>query len=146
MYAFLISSSRQYHADLELISATSSKVQTLPFLSFTMLIEFVKVSTPAFFQLPGIIVLIILRAGKTFTTRGIKALQRGKPVFILLSSFSKVELGHPSAQWPMPTDVKPPEQCQDQADKILEWANQAENPDRKAHLLQLRQVRAFSDL
>lgn len=86
-------------------------------------------------------VLIFRRAGKTFTTRGIKALQRGKPVFILLASFSKLELGHPFAQWTMPTDIKPPEQCQDQADKILEWANAAESTDRKAHLLQLRQVR-----
>jgi len=73
-------------------------------------------------------------------TRGIKASQRGRPVFVMLASFSKIEYGHPEAQWPTHFGVRPPNECPDRADIIQAMADAEQNPDRKQYLMQAKQV------
>jgi acyl-CoA thioesterase-2 len=57
-----------------------------------------------------------IRDGGSFTTRRVKAIQHGRPIFIMSSSFHKVETGF-DHQAPMP-DVPPPEELPNPKDII----------------------------
>lgn len=53
-----------------------------------------------------------LRDGRSYATRFVRAVQRGKIIFILMCSFHKPEPEHPIAQWQMPADAPMPEELE----------------------------------
>ncbi|OBZ78951.1 DNA repair protein rad14 [Grifola frondosa] len=54
-----------------------------------------------------------VRDGRSYVTRAVRAVQRGRTVFIMLCSFQRPEPLQPSFQWPMPLHVPDPETCED---------------------------------
>ncbi|HEX2578050.1 MAG TPA: acyl-CoA thioesterase II [Aquihabitans sp.] len=67
------------------------------------------------------------RDGRSFATRRVVAIQHGRPIFNLSASFHVPEEGY-EHQFPMPTDVPPPEELDDfearwrpYADKLGDW-------------------------
>lgn len=62
----------------------------------------------------------------------------------MMASFSKIEVGHPLAQWPARFEsVKPPELCQNQADRLQSQIDIEKNPDRREYLRMVKEVRFF---
>ncbi|KLO17027.1 Thioesterase/thiol ester dehydrase-isomerase [Schizopora paradoxa] len=53
-----------------------------------------------------------LRTGKSYTTRFVRAAQKGKVIFIMICSFHRPEPEHPFHHWPMPKDVPPAEKLE----------------------------------
>ncbi|KAG8883930.1 hypothetical protein FRB97_005604 [Tulasnella sp. 331] len=53
-----------------------------------------------------------VRQGKTYATRAVKAVQFGQVVFVMLCSFQIPEPSLHSHQWPMPSGVPSPDQCE----------------------------------
>ncbi|KAG8908544.1 hypothetical protein FRB99_005904 [Tulasnella sp. 403] len=53
-----------------------------------------------------------VRQGKTYATRAVKASQSGHIIFILLCSFQIPEPSRHRHQWPFPSNVPDPEQCE----------------------------------
>ncbi|KAI6136848.1 hypothetical protein F5141DRAFT_1185713 [Pisolithus sp. B1] len=64
-----------------------------------------------------------LREGRSYSTRGVKAVQNGKTIFKLLCSFHMPEPWQPSYQWPMP-DVPKLEDCELEEDLFKSLAVQ----------------------
>ncbi|KAI6133269.1 hypothetical protein EDD16DRAFT_1467572, partial [Pisolithus croceorrhizus] len=64
-----------------------------------------------------------LREGRSYSTRGVKAVQNGKTIFKLLCSFHVPEPWQPSHQWPMP-DVPKLEDCELEEDLFKRLAVQ----------------------
>ena len=62
-------------------------------------------ATPIVYQVDRV------RDGSSYVTRGVRAIQNGHTVFIMVCSFHKLEPWQPSHQWKMP-DAPPPEQCE----------------------------------
>jgi len=62
-------------------------------------------TTPIVYQVDRV------RDGSSYVTRGVRALQNGRTIFLMVCSFHKPEPWQPSHQWKMP-DVPPPEQCE----------------------------------
>lgn len=53
-----------------------------------------------------------LRDGRSYTTRFVKAVQKGNTVFILMCSFHKPEPEHPFHQWSMPSNIPKPNEVE----------------------------------
>ncbi|KAI0071777.1 Thioesterase/thiol ester dehydrase-isomerase [Panus rudis PR-1116 ss-1] len=53
-----------------------------------------------------------LRDGRSYSTRSVRAVQNGSTVFMMLCSFHKPEVGQPSHQWPMLSNVPHPDACE----------------------------------
>lgn len=53
-----------------------------------------------------------LRDGRSYTTRFVKAVQKGNTVFILTCSFHKPEPEHPFHQWSMPSNIPKPNEVE----------------------------------
>jgi len=85
-----------------------------------------------------------VREGRSFFTRAVKAAQRGRTIFVMMVSFSKVEPENPIAQWPFPSNVPSPEKSISQIDFLNQRADAEMRPDRKAHILGLVQDRIRS--
>ncbi|KZT74859.1 hypothetical protein DAEQUDRAFT_742304 [Daedalea quercina L-15889] len=62
---------------------------------------------------PIIYQVVRVRDGRSYVTRTVTAIQRGRAVFVMLCSFQKPELGQPVHQWPMPPKVPSPEECEE---------------------------------
>jgi acyl-CoA thioesterase len=58
----------------------------------------------------------------------------------MMASFSKIEQNQPTAQWPIPRNVKPPEESELQQDIIREWMTKEKNPSRIEYYQELIQV------
>jgi len=82
-----------------------------------------------------------VREGRSFFTRGVKAVQRGRTIFAMMVSFSKVEPENPIAQWPFPSDVPSPEKSISQIDVLQQRADAETRPNKKAYILGLKQDR-----
>jgi acyl-CoA thioesterase II len=67
-----------------------------------------------------------LRDGTSYVTRGVRALQNGRTVFIMVCSFHKPEPWQPSHQWKMP-DVPPPEQCESDEEMLRRFIRDNSN-------------------
>ncbi|KAF7982096.1 hypothetical protein HWV62_30419 [Athelia sp. TMB] len=52
-----------------------------------------------------------LREGRSYTTRLVKAVQKGATIFVLMASFHKSETWQPEHHWSMPLNVPAPEDC-----------------------------------
>lgn len=84
-------------------------------------------SLHAYFILPGDIEVPIvydvdrIRDGGSFTTRRVRAIQHGRPIFNLSMSFHRPEPGH-EHQDPMPTGLPGPEELPDELDLLREQA------------------------
>lgn len=65
-----------------------------------------------------------LREGRSYSTRGVKAVQSGKAIFMLLCSFHAPEPWQPSYQWPMP-DAPKLEDCELEEDLFRRRAMQS---------------------
>ncbi|KAJ3531260.1 hypothetical protein NM688_g7599 [Phlebia brevispora] len=52
-----------------------------------------------------------VRDGRSYATRAVRAVQKGRTIFIMLCSFQRPEPWQPIVQWPMPGNISPPEQC-----------------------------------
>jgi len=63
-----------------------------------------------------------IRDGRSFTTRRVVAVQRGKAIFSLSASFHRAEPGIEHAE-PMP-DVPAPEELPSRTESLLKWADQ----------------------
>lgn len=50
-----------------------------------------------------------LREGRSYSTRSVRAVQKGKVIFIMMCSFHKPEPQHPSHQWTIPASLPKPE-------------------------------------
>ena len=68
-------------------------------------------ATPIVYQVDRV------RDGSSYVTRGVRALQNGCTIFLMVCSFHKPEPWQPSHQWKMP-DVPPPEQCEDDEEML----------------------------
>ncbi|WP_120510328.1 acyl-CoA thioesterase II [Photobacterium salinisoli] len=64
-----------------------------------------------------------LRDGKSFSTRRVKAIQNGRPIFYLTASYQALEDGF-NHQFPMPEDVPPPESLKSEQDHVKAIADQ----------------------
>lgn len=64
-----------------------------------------------------------LRDGKSFSTRRVKAIQNGRPIFYLTASYQALEDGF-NHQFPMPEDVPPPESLMSEQDHVKAIADQ----------------------
>ncbi|PCH33398.1 hypothetical protein WOLCODRAFT_129747 [Wolfiporia cocos MD-104 SS10] len=54
------------------------------------------------------------RDGRSYATRSVEASQQGRKIFMMLCSFQRLEPEQIfSHQWPMPSSVSPPEECED---------------------------------
>ncbi|KAI8995368.1 thioesterase-like superfamily-domain-containing protein [Trametes punicea] len=53
-----------------------------------------------------------VRDGRSYATRAVRAVQRGRTVFLMLCSFQHPEPRQPTFQLPMPPDVPSPEACE----------------------------------
>ena len=62
---------------------------------------------------PIIYQVVRVRDGRSYVTRTVSAVQRGRTVFVMLCSFQRPELGQPVHQWPMPPNVPRPEECEE---------------------------------
>jgi len=69
----------------------------------------------------------LIRDGRSYVTRAVRALQSGRTVFTMVCSFQKPEPWQPSYQSPMPPDVPPPEGCKDEAVVCRERAAAADD-------------------
>lgn len=76
-----------------------------------------------------------LRNGRSYTTRAVKAKQDGKLIFVLVCSFQRPEPWQPRHQWPMPTDVPPPDACETWEERILATAAGPGVHPRKADIM-----------
>lgn len=76
-------------------------------------------STPIVYQVER------LRQGRSYVACTVKAIQRGKIIFVLLCSFQKPEPWQPSYQWVMPT-VPSPDQCELEEDRYLRMSKDIE--------------------
>ncbi|KAI0273491.1 thioesterase-like superfamily-domain-containing protein [Gloeopeniophorella convolvens] len=64
-----------------------------------------------------------VREGRSYATRFVRAVQGGKPVFIMMCSFQLPEHWQPSRWWKMPS-VTPPENCPNEVDLIRRMAEE----------------------
>ncbi|MBD8511932.1 acyl-CoA thioesterase II [Photobacterium sp. WH77] len=64
-----------------------------------------------------------LRDGKSFSTRRVKAIQNGRPIFYLTASYQALEDGF-NHQFPMPEDAPPPESLKPEQDHVKAIADQ----------------------
>ena len=103
-----------------------------------MLSESDKVHIVAFFQ--NVIQQFKLFIGRSFVTRSVKGVQRGRNVFIMMASFSKIELNQPMSQEPIPSNVPPPQDSLRQEDKYEMMIAVESNLDRIQHIQQMQQV------
>ncbi|KAL0089418.1 thioesterase-like superfamily-domain-containing protein [Phycomyces blakesleeanus] len=79
-----------------------------------------------------------LRDGKTFATRSVTAVQRGKPIFIASFSFATPEQGIRLVhQAPMP-DVEKPEDVPSEIERVREWLNADDLPTAFRQYLEKR--------
>ncbi|KAI0762648.1 thioesterase-like superfamily-domain-containing protein [Fomes fomentarius] len=53
-----------------------------------------------------------IRDGRSYVTRAVRAVQRGRTIFIMVCSFQLPEPRQPFYQYPMPPDVPAPEACE----------------------------------
>ncbi|RPD81730.1 hypothetical protein L226DRAFT_496788 [Lentinus tigrinus ALCF2SS1-7] len=53
-----------------------------------------------------------IRDGRSYVTRSVRAVQRGRTIFILVCSFQLPEPRQPVFQYPMPADVPAPDACE----------------------------------
>ena len=53
-----------------------------------------------------------MRDGRSYVTRAVRAVQRGRTVFTMMCSFQIPEPRQPTFQFPMPHDVPPPDACE----------------------------------
>lgn len=81
----------------------------------------------------------ILRDGKSFSARRVKALQEQKPIFVLSSSFQEVA-GGAEHQEQMPTDLPDPLSLPSAADLLSRFDHPATNYWSKARPFDLRHV------
>jgi len=83
-------------------------------------------SLHSYFLLPGDSSVPIIfrvrrvRDGKSYVTRTVEALQRGKVIFAFMSSYKLPEMTILSHQLPMP-NIPPPEACTSEEDRLREW-------------------------
>jgi len=88
-----------------------------------------------------------LRDGRSYVTRSVKAVQNGRIIFMLLCSYQRPEPWQPSYQWPAPTDVPAPEECDMLAQRYINFAKEpGMHPRRRAVLLNLAEVRAAASV
>lgn len=76
-----------------------------------------------------------IRDGRSFSTRRVKAVQHGEPIFSMMVSYQGVEAGH-EHQTPMP-DVLPPEKLASQLELRERWINQCPPKLRAGYLRDL---------
>ncbi|TBU34991.1 thioesterase-like superfamily-domain-containing protein [Dichomitus squalens] len=62
-----------------------------------------------------------VRDGRSYVTRSVRAVQRGRTVFIMMCSFQIPEPRQPTFQFPMPLGVPPPDAC-DSIESLYEKA------------------------
>lgn len=88
-----------------------------------------------------------LREGRSYSTRSVKAVQNGKIIFQLLSSFHTPEPWQPSHQWPVPVGVPSLEDCELEEDLFRRRAAR-DDLDQKAKEIYLNYaaVRSFRSL
>ena len=53
-----------------------------------------------------------MRNGRSYVLRAVRAVQRGRTIFMMLCSFQTPEPRQPAFQYPMPANVPPPEACE----------------------------------
>ncbi len=53
-----------------------------------------------------------VRDGRSYVTRAVRAVQRGRTIFIMLCSFQRPEPRQCTLQLPMPPNVPPPDACE----------------------------------
>jgi acyl-CoA thioesterase II len=53
-----------------------------------------------------------VRKGRSYSSCAVKAVQKGRIVFVLLCSFQIPEPWHPSHQWAMPQGIPDPDKCE----------------------------------
>lgn len=63
--------------------------------------------------IPIIYQVVRVRDGRSYVTRTVSAVQRGRTVFVMLCSFQRPESRQPIHQWPMPPNVPNPDDCED---------------------------------
>jgi acyl-CoA thioesterase len=67
----------------------------------------------------------------------VKAVQKGKIVFILLCSFQKPEPWQPTYQWKMPAGVPPPDECELEEVRVTHIANESGVTEKLKNVLLL---------
>jgi acyl-CoA thioesterase II len=74
----------------------------------------------------------VLRAGKTYVTCSVKAVQRGKSIFMAMCSFQKPEANQPQHAIPVPSNVPPPENCPTEEQLLEETISKTTDPKKRA--------------
>ncbi|KAI5121256.1 hypothetical protein M0805_002301 [Coniferiporia weirii] len=87
-------------------------------------------------SLPVLYYVDRLREGRSYTTRFVRAVQRGKVVFIMMCSFHRPEPMHPSHQWPMPPDVPKPEELELDIDFYRHWHQSVKGDERMSEIME----------
>ncbi|KAH8120165.1 Thioesterase/thiol ester dehydrase-isomerase [Phellopilus nigrolimitatus] len=64
-----------------------------------------------------------LREGRSYTTRFVRAVQKGKVIFIMMCSFHRPEPEHPSNQWQLPSNCPKPDELEIDIDFYRRWQN-----------------------
>lgn len=72
-----------------------------------------------------------IRDGRSYVTRGVRAYQNGKMVFVIICSFQKPEVWQVGLTHRPPPDVPPPDQCEHAMDVARRQANE---PGVKPHI------------
>jgi acyl-CoA thioesterase 8 len=68
-----------------------------------------------------------VRKGRSYSSCAVKAVQKGKIVFVLLCSFQVPEPWHPAHQWDIPTGIPNPDDCELEEVVWARFAQQEEN-------------------
>lgn len=88
-------------------------------------------ATPIVYQVDRV------RDGSSYVTRGVRAVQNGRTVFIMVCSFHKPEPWQPSHQWKMP-DAPPPEQCENDEATLKRFIREnPKSPEAVQHVNEL---------
>ncbi|TBU34990.1 Thioesterase/thiol ester dehydrase-isomerase [Dichomitus squalens] len=77
--------------------------------SYSLHCYFLLGASPAF---PIVYHVDRVRDGRSYVTRSVRAVQRGRAVFIMMCSFQIPEPRQPTFQFPMPLGVPPPDACE----------------------------------
>ncbi|KAH9921991.1 thioesterase-like superfamily-domain-containing protein [Epithele typhae] len=87
-----------------------------------------------------------IRDGRSYVTRGVRAVQRGRTVFMMLCSFHLPEPRQPVFRWPMPADVPPPDQCESAETMYEKQLAEATTEKTKAFIRSMLAERARSPI
>ncbi|EJD04105.1 Thioesterase/thiol ester dehydrase-isomerase [Fomitiporia mediterranea MF3/22] len=86
-------------------------------------------------SLPVLYYVDRLRNGRSYATRFVRAVQKGRAVFIMMCSFHKPEPEHPFHQWQIPSNVPKPSEVEIDYDFYIRMRQLSETSERAKKIL-----------